>query len=93
MKKYTLYSFIHTILYSTPRSAVTFFCFFSVSAAFEFFLSRLMLSLAFTGQYDFHLAARYAPVMAEAALASVLLSVIGGALFCRLEKSKDGICR
>ncbi len=87
MKKIDLYSFIHNAVNAAPRASITFFCFFSLSAAFELFLSRLMLSLAHSGRYDFHLAARYAPVMAEAAALSFLLALLGAVLFCRISKS------
>ncbi len=82
MKNAKIYAFIHSFMnnrLSISVDAVLFFFFFSGAAIFEVIMSRLILHLADAGVYSFHAAARFAPIMVNSALLSVVLAV-GGAV-------------
>lgn len=82
MNKRKIYAFIHkfpNITFAPKKEASAFFFFFSAASILELFMSRMMLALSYSGRYCFHLAARFAPAMAQSALLSVVLAV-GGAV-------------
>lgn len=95
MKNGKLYTIIHNIMnirLSVSLDAALFFFFFSCAAVFEVILSRLMLHLADAGLYSFHAAARFAPIMVNSALISVVLAVGGAVVVDLLARESSTEC-